>query len=125
MMYILSNRSKSKLEGVHEDLVAVVERAIELTEQDFSVGEGLRSLERQRELVKTGKSTTMNSRHLTGHAVDLFPYPLSWDWEYFYPIADAMKQAAEELEVPIDWGGDWTSFPDGPHFQLSWGSYPK
>jgi peptidoglycan L-alanyl-D-glutamate endopeptidase CwlK len=124
-MYRLSGKSRSKLEGVHPDLVAVVERAIEITSQDFSVGEGMRSLERQRELVETGKSTTMNSRHLTGHAVDLFPYPLSWDWEYFYPIADAMKQAAEELNVDLDWGGDWKSFPDGPHFQLAWGSYPK
>lgn len=124
-MYQLGNKSRSKLDGVHPDLVAVVERAIQLTEQDFSVGEGLRSIDRQRELVKSGKSKTMNSRHLTGHAVDLFPYPLSWDWEYFHPIADAMKQAAKELGVAIDWGGDWTSFPDGPHFQLSWGSYPK
>ena len=123
-MYKLSAKSRSKLEGVHPDMVAVVERAIELTSQDFCVGEGLRSIERQRELVETGKSTTMNSRHLTGHAVDLFPYPVSWDWEYFYPIADAMKQAAEELEVDLEWGGDWKSFPDGPHFQLSRKTYP-
>lgn len=125
MGYALSNKSLSKLDGVHPDLVAVVKRAISISEQDFSVGEGLRSLSRQRELVNTGKSTTMNSRHLTGHAVDLFPYPLSWDWNYFYPIADAMKQAAKELGVDLEWGGDWRSFPDGPHFQLSWENYPK
>ncbi len=125
MTYRLSNKSKAKLEGVHPDLVSVVERAIELTDQDFSVLEGLRSIERQRELVDTGKSTTMNSRHLTGHAVDLAPYPLSWDWNYFYPIADAMKEAARELDVAIVWGGDWKSFPDGPHFQLDWKAYPK
>ena len=125
MTYNLSNKSLAKLDGVHPDLVAVVKRAIQISEQDFSVGEGLRSLSRQRELVNTGKSTTMNSRHLTGHAVDLFPYPLSWDWNYFYPIADAMKQAAKELGVDLEWGGDWRSFPDGPHFQLSWESYPK
>lgn len=124
-MYQLGNRSKQKLEGVHPDLVAVVERAIRITDQDFSVLEGLRSIERQRQLVDTGKSTTMNSRHLTGHAVDLVPYPLSWDWDYFYPIADAMKQAARELGVDLEWGGDWKSFPDGPHFQLSWSEYPK
>ena len=124
-MYRLSAKSYSKLEGVHRDLVAVVKRAIEITSQDFSVGEGLRSIERQRELVETGKSTTMNSRHLTGHAVDLFPYPVSWDWEHFYPIADAMKKAAEELNVDLEWGGDWKSFPDGPHFQLSRKSYPQ
>lgn len=125
MPYTLSNKSLAKLDGVHPDLVAVVKRAIQISEQDFSVGEGLRSLSRQRELVNTGKSTTMNSRHLTGHAVDLFPYPLSWDWNYFYPIADAMKQAAQELDIDLEWGGDWKSFPDGPHFQLSWENYPK
>jgi len=124
-MYKLSLRSKQRLSGVHPDLVAVVKRAIEITEQDFSVTEGIRHIERQRQLVATGKSTTLNSRHLTGHAVDLVPYPVSWDWEYFYPIADAMKQAAEELDVDLEWGGDWKSFPDGPHFQLSWKKYSK
>ena len=124
-MYKLSLRSKQRLSGVHPDLVAVVKRTIEITEQDFSVIEGIRHIERQRQLVATGKSTTLNSRHLTGHAVDLVPYPVSWDWEHFYPIADAMKQAAEELDVDLEWGGDWKSFPDGPHFQLSWKKYSK
>lgn len=123
-MYTLGNKSRSKLQGVHPDLVAVVERAIQFTEQDFTVLEGLRSIDRQKELVATGKSKTMNSRHLTGHAVDLAPWPISWDWEKFYPIADAMKDAAQELGIEIEWGGDWKSFPDGPHFQLSWREYP-
>jgi peptidoglycan L-alanyl-D-glutamate endopeptidase CwlK len=125
MTYRLSNKSLQKLDGIHPDMVAVVKLAITITGQDFSVGEGLRSVSRQKKLVATGKSTTMNSRHITGHAVDLFPYPLSWDWEYFYPIADAMKAAAKELKIDLEWGGDWKSFPDGPHFQLSWGGYPK
>lgn len=124
-MYRLSNRSLSKLQGVHPDLVACVRRAIEITTQDFTVIEGLRSVERQRHLVNTGASTTMNSRHLSGHAVDLAPYPLAWDWPLFYPIADAMEQAADELGVDLEWGGNWKSFPDGPHFQLSWRSYPN
>jgi len=123
-MYSLSFRSRQRLSGVHPDLVAVVKRAIEIAKQDFSVLEGIRSVERQRELFKSGASTTMNSRHITGHAVDLAPYPVSWDWEYFYPIADAMKQAAEELDVDLEWGGDWKTFKDGPHFQLSRKSYP-
>ena len=123
-MYSLSFRSRQRLSGVHPDLVAVVKRAIEITKQDFSVIEGIRSVERQRELLKSGASTTMNSRHLTGHAVDLAPYPVSWDWEYFYPMADAMKQAAEELDVDLEWGGDWKTSKDGPHFQLSRKSYP-
>lgn len=112
------------LRGVHPDLVAVVEKAISISDQDFTVLEGIRSIDRQEELVATGKSKTMNSRHLTGHAVDLAPWPISWDWDKFYPIADAMKEAAADLGVDIEWGGDWTSFPDGPHFQLSWRSYP-
>ena len=123
-MYKLGSRSLQNLSGVHPDLVAVVKRAVEITEQDFSVIEGIRNINRQRELVKTGKSTTMNSRHLTGHAVDIAPWPISWDWEYFYPIADAMKQAAEELDVALEWGGDWKSFPDGPHYQLSRKTHP-
>jgi peptidoglycan LD-endopeptidase CwlK len=124
MSYTLGTRSSQRLSGVHPDLVAVVKRAIQITEQDFSVLEGIRNINRQRELFKAGKSTTMNSRHLTGHAVDLAPWPISWEWEGFYPIADAMKQAAEELEVDIVWGGDWKSFPDGPHFELSRKTYP-
>jgi len=122
--YRLSQRSMQNLSGVHPGLVNVVKRTIEITEQDFSVIEGVRNIDRQRKLVAQGKSQTMNSRHLTGHAVDLAPYPLSWDWEYFYPIADAMKQAADELDIDLEWGGDWESFPDGPHFQLSWEVYP-
>lgn len=125
MTYRLGQRSMQNLSGVHPDLVDVVKRAIQTTEQDFSVIEGIRGINRQRELVRKGKSTTMNSRHLTGHAVDLVPYPVSWDWEYFYPIADAMKQAAYDLNVDLEWGGEWKSFPDGPHFQLGWNAYPK
>jgi len=125
MAYHLSKRSLGNLEGVHPDLVAVVKRAIEITEQDFSVIEGVRSVERQRELVAKGASKTMNSRHLTGHAVDLAPYPLSWDWEYFWPIVEAMQTAADELGVDLTSGAYWENFPDGPHHELSWGSYPK
>ena len=121
----LGSRSLSKLSGVHPDLVDVVKLAIQISEQDFSVTEGLRTKARQKELLASGKTTTMNSRHLTGHAVDLVPYPVSWDWEHFYPIADAMKDAARQLGVELEWGGDWKSFPDGPHFQLSWRSYPE
>lgn len=121
--FVLSERSLSNLDGVHSDLVAVVKRAILITKQDFMVIEGLRSLERQEQLVASGASRTMNSRHLTGHAVDIVPYPLSWDWPLYYPIADAMKQSANELNVDLEWGGDWTSFKDGPHWQLSWESY--
>ena len=128
MTYRLGKRSKQRLEGLHKDLVAVVERAIKITEVDFTVLEGMRTLDRQKELVARGASTTLNYRHLTGHGVDLGAYvdgSVRWDWPLYYKIADAMKQAAKELEIDMDWGGDWKSFPDGPHYQLSWGTYPK
>jgi peptidoglycan L-alanyl-D-glutamate endopeptidase CwlK len=108
-------------------MVEVVMEAIRITSVDFAVLEGMRSLERQKQLVARGASTTMNSRHITGHAVDLGAYvdgEIRWDWPLYYKIADAMFQAAEEKVVDIDWGGHWKSFPDGPHFQLSWEKYP-
>ena len=124
MGYKLGTRSLKNLSGVHPDLVAVVNRAVEITKQDFTVIEGMRDISRQRQLVKSGASTTMNSRHLTGHAVDIAPWPISWEWEDFYPIEEAMKLAADELGIDLEWGGDWKSFKDGPHWQLSRKDYP-
>ena len=126
MSYKLGTRSLQNLSGVHPDLVTVVKLAISLTEQDFTVIEGIRNINRQRELVKAGKSTTMNSRHITGHAVDMVPWPVDWnDLERFEVVAEAMKTAAEELDIPIVWGGDWKSFYDAPHFELDRKTYPK
>lgn len=128
MGYKLGMRSKHRLKGVHPDLVAVVKRAIEISSVDFTVLEGIRTVSRQRELVAKGASTTMNSRHLTGHAVDLGAWvdgTVRWDWPLYHKIAAAMKQAAKEEGVIMEWGGDWASFPDGPHFQLNWEEYPK
>jgi peptidoglycan L-alanyl-D-glutamate endopeptidase CwlK len=119
--YHLSKRSLSRLDGVDGDLVRVVKRAIQLTEVDFTVLEGLRSEERQRELYEKGASQTMNSRHLIGQAVDLGAYVdgrVEWSWPLYYKIAEAMKKAAEELGVRITWGGEWETFKDGPHFQV-------
>lgn len=127
MTYSLSNQSYRRLEGVHPDLVRVVELAIAITEVDFTVTEGVRSRTRQQQLVAVGASQTMNSRHLTGHAVDLAAFiggKISWDWPLYHKLADAMKSAAKELGVPIIWGGDWKSFPDGPHFELDRKAYP-
>lgn len=120
-MFTLSPRSYKRLEGVHPDLVRVVERAIAITEVDFVVLEGLRTKERQAQLLKAGASRTMNSRHITGHAVDLGAWvgkEVRWDWPLYHKIAAAMKQSATELIVPIVWGGDWRTFKDGPHFEL-------
>ena len=127
MTYNLSKKSRDRLVGVHQDLVKVVERAIEITEIDFAVLEGVRSKTRQEHLVKAGASQTMRSRHLTGHAVDLGAYvagSVRWDWPLYHKLAVAVKQAAAELQIPIEWGGDWTTFKDGPHWQLPWKDYP-
>ena len=123
----LSRRSLERMQGVHPDLVKVVMLAIQLTEVDFGITEGLRTIEKQREYVARGASKTMNSRHLTGHAVDLVAYigaEARWDWPLYHKIADAMKRAANSLGVAIVWGGDWRSFKDGPHFELDRKSYP-
>lgn len=127
MTYTLSQKSRDRLVGVHQDLVKVVERTIEITEIDFVVLEGVRSKTRQEQLVKAGASQTMRSRHLTGHAVDLGAYvagSVRWDWPLYHKLAVAVKQAAAELQIPIEWGGDWTTFKDGPHWQLPWKDYP-
>ena len=126
-MFKLGKRSIERLQGVHPDLVRVVERAIDLTTIDFTVLEGLRSPERQQTLVASGASQTLNSRHITGHAVDLGAWvdnQVDWSWPLYTKIANAMKAAANELGVAIVWGGDWRTFKDGPHFELDRRYYP-
>lgn len=116
-MYQLGKTSRQRLQGVDPRLVRCVERAIQLTTQDFTVLEGVRSIETQRDYVRRGVSQTMNSRHLRqpdgyGKAVDLVPWAGGmprWEWPLIYPIAEAMRRAAVELGVPIRWGGAWTS----------------
>ncbi len=128
MGYHLGRRSLSRLEGVHPDLVRVVHLAIAETKIDFTVLEGIRTLERQKRLVAAGASKTMNSRHLTGHAVDLGAYVdgrVAWDWPLYHQIYTAMRDAANYAKVSIEWGGLWRTFKDGPHYQLSWKEYPK
>jgi peptidoglycan L-alanyl-D-glutamate endopeptidase CwlK len=127
-MYQLSDRSSDRLMGVHTDLVKIVYRAIQTTEIDFGVSEGLRSLKTQKEYLAKGVTTTLNSRHLSGHAVDVFAYVggiARWEMPLYEKIHDAFKSASEELGIPVEWGGGWKSFPDGPHFQLPWNEYPK
>jgi len=127
MAYELSKRSKDRLTGVHPDLVRVVERAIEITDMDFTVLEGVRSKARQAQLFASGASQTMNGRHITGHAVDLGAYvagQVRWDWPLYHKLAATMKQAAQDVGVSIVWGGDWKGFPDGPHFELPREEYP-
>lgn len=126
MPYKFSARSLSRMNGVHPDLVAVMKLAIERSPIDFTVLEGLRTLDRQKKLVASGASKTLNSRHLTGHALDVAPLiggKVSWDWPAYHRLAPVIKAAAAELGVEIEWGGDWVSFKDGPHWQLPWRVY--
>jgi peptidoglycan LD-endopeptidase CwlK len=108
--FVLGPRSRQRLNGVDPRLIRVVERAIGYSTVDFGVHEGLRTLARQRELVKAGASKTMNSKHLVGRAVDLVPWvsgSFRWEWPFIYPIAVAMRRAAVELDVKLTWGGIW------------------
>ena len=149
-MYKLSKRSLDRLEGLDERLVSVVTSAIHRSKIDFGVICGMRTLEEQRALVEKGASQTMKSKHLDGHAVDLMAYigsRGSWELNLYDEIADAMAEAAREVDVPIRWGAAWTvsniaqftggsmedamnsyiderrtqgrrPFIDGPHFEL-------
>ncbi len=126
-MYNFSKRSLERLEGVHNDLVDVAHLALELSTIDFGVSEGLRSLKTQKLYYKKGVSQTMNSRHLTGHAIDVFAYvgkQARWEWPLYVEINKAFMKAAKILDVDVEWGGAWSTFKDGPHFQLNRLSYP-
>ena len=126
MTFRLSEVSRANLAGVRPDLVSVVEKAIEITDTDFRVICGVRTLAEQKKMVASGASRTMNSRHLVqddgfSHAVDVVALDggkVSWDWPHYPKIAKAMKAAGTALGVPVEWGGDWPKFRDGPHFQL-------
>ena len=133
----LDDRSLKRLAGVHKDLARVIEEAALISEDDkFIVTEGMRTRERQAELFLAKKSTTMNSRHLTGHAVDLAVWydkdedkvvdadELSWKFADYKKLADLVKEVAAHLGIPVVWGGDWTTFKDGPHFELDRKVYP-
>ena len=150
MTYKLSKRSLDRLKGLDERLIAVVKSAIHRSKIDFGVICGMRTLEEQRALVEKGASQTMKSKHLDGHAVDLMAYigsRGSWELNLYDDIADAMAEAAREVDVPIVWGAAWTvtniaqfdgtmedamnsyiderrsqnrrPFIDGPHFQIT------
>ncbi len=149
MTFKFSKKSETVLATVKPKLQQVVRRALEISAVDFAVLEGIRTIETQKKYVAQGVSQTMASKHLTGDAVDLLAYVgarASWEFDMYYKIADAMRQAAQELKVDIRWGGSWTTpnlrtykgttqaateayvdsrrkakqkvFLDGPHFEL-------
>lgn len=141
-MFELNKISKERLSKVHPDLQKVVNRAVEIinelgTNDWFVVSEGLRTLERQRELFKQGLSQLENKgRHLQGHAVDIAAWidkdkdqvvdrdEIYWTKEEYIRLNVIFRQAAKDVEVPIEWGGDWKSFKDRPHYQLPYKLYP-
>lgn len=131
--FVFGKRSKQNLEGLHPDLIKVCYRALELSDIDFVITEGLRTYARQKELVAKGLSKTMNSRHLTGHAIDFVPLPVDWNnTNAFIHVADCFLKASEELKIPVRWGGDWNrngdwkdeKFRDLPHVELLRQVYP-
>jgi peptidoglycan L-alanyl-D-glutamate endopeptidase CwlK len=143
MSITLGTRSLARLEGVHPDLVRIVKKAAAISDLDFTVLEGLRTIDRQKQLLKQGASKTMNSRHLTGHAVDLgvlIGGEMRWDWGLYLKLGEVMRAASLAEKIPVRWGGTWKllsaingpitakilsrSFPDGPHFELPKASYP-
>lgn len=128
-------RSINRMAGIHPDLRRVLDRALLHAPFAFIVTEGLRTAARQRELVRIGASKTMNSRHLTGHAVDIVPFvdidkdgkvetEEMYAWPLYYRLADTMKAAAVAEGVRVEWGGDWRTFKDGPHWELDRRFYP-
>lgn len=137
--FSLSKTSLTRLERVHPDLVKVVKRAIELTTNDFAVGEGARTMETQKKYVRIGASRTLNSRHVPENnqcklscAVDLWALndldgdgdlDVNWVMKNYQPLAAAMKSAAKELNIVIEWGLDLWGW-DAPHFQLPKRLYP-
>lgn len=154
MTFVFGLKSETELKGVHPVLVTLVRLALTKSSVDFAVHDGLRTMEEQRALVANGASNTLASRHLTGHAVDLVPYvngKLRWEWGPIFRIADAMKAAAIEMNVPLVWGACWDVnfretigsaqaeadayaarqrkagkrvFADGPHYELPRKLYP-
>lgn len=128
-------RSLKNLQGIHPDLRRVFDRALQEAPFKFIVIEGLRTLARQRELVRIGASRTLRSRHLTGHAIDIVPFvdldkdgrvetEEMYSWPLYHKLAPVIKAAAAKEKVAIVWGGDWKKFKDGPHFELDRRVYP-
>lgn len=133
MPFDLTPRDIERLKGVHPDLVRVVKRAAQLSPIEFRVVEGMRTLARQKQLVDQGASTTMRSRHLTGHAVDLAPFvdedadgdrEITWHQGHYDRLMPWIKEAAKQEGVRVTWGGSWRTFVDKAHWELGRIAYP-
>lgn len=126
-MFKLSKSSLKNLQGVHPDLLAVIRLALRYSKYDFGITSGVRTLEQQQEMIDKGASNTVDSRHLSGHAVDIIVYvngTSTYRKKFYSKVASSFFKAAIELGVDLEWGGHWESLFDGPHFQLSKVKYP-
>lgn len=127
MAYYFSMASLKKLQGVHPDLIKLCNKALDYSVHDFIITEGLRTVEKQKALFEAKKSQTMNSRHLTGHAIDfavIYGKEIGWALPLYKDVSEAFKKASKELNIPMIWGGDWKSLVDGPHIELDRKAYP-
>ena len=127
MTFSFGTKSSERLAQVHPDLQRVFNEAIKDSPLDFSITQGLRTKEQQKVLFDAGKSQTMNSRHLTGKAVDIAVIregEVTWYFKYYQLVSDHIKKVAKELGIEVAWGGDWASFRDGPHYELHRSVYP-
>jgi hypothetical protein len=101
-------RSKARLKGVNVKLVNVLNELIKI--MDVTIIEGVRSKERQAELLEKGATKVKYSRHMEGKAVDLAPYPIDWnDRERFHYMGGMIRGIGKQMNVNIRWGGDWDS----------------
>lgn len=134
---ILDQKSQQRLTEVHPLLARVIQRTArewdDSTGLSFIVICGARTLAEQKKLLAAKATTTLRSRHIPSgkppysHAVDLavkLNGKLRWDWPLYAELAKRVKAAAAREQVPIEWGGDWKTFKDGPHFQLPWKKFP-
>lgn len=126
-LFKFSQTSELRLKQVHPDLQALANRALEITVIDFGIAEGLRTMEQQKKYVQDGKSTTLKSRHLTGHAIDVYAWlggKVCYEKEPYKFINEAFGVASKDLGIPYQWGGNWINFKDYVHFQLPFITYP-
>ena len=101
-------RSKERLRGIDARLVSVLNELVKI--MDVTIIKGLRSEQRQEKLLKEGSTKTKFSKHITGKAVDLAPYPIDWnDRDRFHYMGGMIRGIAKQLNVPVRWGGDWDS----------------
>jgi len=127
MTFSFSQASLDNLVGVHPDLVKVCNAALDISAYDFGIIEGVRTLEKEQQMVSEGKSQTLNSRHLTGKAVDFAAFvggAITWEQKYYEQIANAFYKAAAQLQIPIVWGGSWKTLADNDHVELNKSFYP-